>query len=47
MGEIRRVWVVENGIGHWLISLGDVSLHCDEGEINDAESELRQIIASS
>lgn len=43
--EVKKEWVNENGIGHWKLSLNGVVLHCDEGEIKDAESELRQMVS--
>lgn len=38
--EITKQYVVENGIGHWIISNGYRTLTCDDGDV-----EVRETIA--
>lgn len=37
---IEKKWVVENGIGHWLVSNGQTSISCDEWELDETIDEL-------
>lgn len=38
---ITTKWIVENGIGHWLVSCDDYSISCDENELYDAIEEVK------
>lgn len=40
---ITKQWIVESGVGHWLVSKGDVSLTCDDSELNDTIAELEEM----
>ena len=38
--NVSKVWVVEHGEGHWAITLGDTTITCDPGEVNETVAEL-------
>lgn len=44
MLEIKKKWVLENGEGHYVISLNGNEISCDEAEVNEV---IREIIALS
>lgn len=38
---VKRVWKIENGIGHWMLYLhGQFKASCDDGELNEAIREI-------
>lgn len=37
---IVKTWVVENGQGHWKVTNGSQTIHCDDGELNETIREL-------
>ena len=40
---IVKRWIVEHGIGHWVVSKGNISISCDESELNDTIRELEEM----
>ena len=43
MPQVTKRWVIEQGIGHYELSLGNITLSCDEGEFRETEKELEDI----
>lgn len=40
MKGVTKRWVNENGIGHWVVSNGETTISCDDGELNEVIREL-------
>lgn len=38
---ITKNWVIENGIGHWEVTVDDRFASCDEGELSETIKELK------
>ena len=37
---MTKRWVIENGIGHWEITLNGKTVSCDDGELTAVIAEL-------
>ena len=40
---ITKKWIMENGEGHWELTLGDYSMSCDANEVEETARELMEI----
>lgn len=41
MSDIKKVWKIENGTGHWMLYLyGQFKASCDDGELNETIREI-------
>ena len=44
--DVQKKWVVENGEGHWEITVGDTTVSCDPNELYDTIAEITGGIAA-
>ena len=37
---VNKEWINEHGEGHWLVTYGNVSVSCDDNELEEVIEEL-------